>query len=228
MGIFRLTEDGNTFPPLRCASADGLLAFGGDLTEARLTAAYSQGIFPWYNRDTPILWWSPDPRCALFPDKLHIPASLKKIMRAGKFSFSVNNNFAAVIRNCSRSFRPGQEGTWILPEMVDAYISLHHAGKAHSVEVWEEGVLVGGLYGVALGRAFFGESMFYLRPNASKCALVWLAQRLAELNFKLIDCQQHTRHMSRFGAQMLDRLFFLKIIRKAVEEEDAVEFWRRG
>jgi leucyl/phenylalanyl-tRNA--protein transferase len=159
---------------------------------------------------------------------LHIPASLKKTMRSGRFSFTVNKAFDAVIQNCSAIFRPGQKGTWILPEMLAAYTALHHAGKAHSVEVWEENVLVGGLYGVALGRAFFGESMFHARPDASKSAFVWLARRLGELDFKIIDCQQKTVHMLRFGAQMLDRLFFLKIICKAVKEEEAVNFWQGG
>jgi leucyl/phenylalanyl-tRNA--protein transferase len=228
MGIFSLTDDCRAFPPLCFADADGLLAFGGDLTVQRLVAAYSQGIFPWYNSRTPILWWSPDPRCVLFPNELHIPASLKKVMRSGKFSFSVNEDFETVIRNCSGCNRPGQSGTWILPEMIEAYIALHLAGKAHSVEVWEEGVLAGGLYGVALGRAFFGESMFYRRPNASKAAVVWLAQHLKVLNFKIIDCQLETAHMLRFGAQMVDRRCFLQIIHKAVLEKDAVDFWQRG
>jgi leucyl/phenylalanyl-tRNA--protein transferase len=228
MAVFRLSEDCDKFPPVGRADADGLLAFGGDLSVSRLTAAYSRGIFPWYNSDTPILWWSPDPRCALCPERLHVPASLKKILRSGRFSFTVNKAFGAVIQNCSASFRPGQQGTWILPEMIAAYTALHDAGKAHSVEVWEENVLVGGLYGVALGRAFFGESMFHARPDASKSALVWLARRLGELNFKIIDCQQKTVHMLRFGAQMLDRLSFLKIICKAVEEEEAVNFWHGG
>ncbi|MDR2825769.1 MAG: leucyl/phenylalanyl-tRNA--protein transferase [Deltaproteobacteria bacterium] len=228
MGIFSLTDDCCDFPPLRFANSDGLLAFGGDLSVQRLVAAYSQGIFPWYNAHTPILWWSPDPRCVLFPKELHIPASLKKIMRSGKFSFSVNEDFETVIRNCSGCNRPEQNGTWILPEMIEAYIALHLAGKAHSVEVWEEGVLAGGLYGVALGRVFFGESMFYLRPNASKAAVVWLVQQLDALNFKIIDCQQETAHMLRFGAQMVDRMCFSQIIHKAVSEKDAVGFWQRG
>jgi leucyl/phenylalanyl-tRNA--protein transferase len=228
MGIFRLAENCNDFPPPWSAEADGLLAFGGDLTVSRLIVAYSQGIFPWYNQGNPILWWSPDPRCVLFPSQLHIPVSLKKIMRSQKFTFSINCAFERVIQNCSQSSRPGQKGTWILPAMIEAYTALHYVGKAHSVEVWADGLLVGGLYGVALGKAFFGESMFYTEPDASKTAVVWLVQHLAALDFKIIDCQQKTAHMLRFGAQMVDRLFFLEILLKAIQEDDATSFWQSG
>ncbi|MDL2306440.1 leucyl/phenylalanyl-tRNA--protein transferase [Desulfovibrio sp. OttesenSCG-928-C06] len=225
MPIIWLDENSIEFPPVRLADPEGLLAAGGDLSVARLTEAYRNGIFPWYGPDTPILWWSTNPRCVLFPEKLHVPASLKKIIRSQKFSFSVNKCFAKVMLHCAAAKRPDQQGTWITQDMFEAYVAMHRAGKAHSVEVWQDGKLAGGLYGVAIGRAFFGESMFYLRPDASKAAIAWLVPRLGELGFPLIDCQQETPHMMRFGAELVDRALFLKIISSAVDREDAVDFW---
>ncbi|MDR2892838.1 MAG: leucyl/phenylalanyl-tRNA--protein transferase, partial [Deltaproteobacteria bacterium] len=171
MPVYQLSGHDLTFPPARLAEPDGLLAVGGDLSLPRLLAAYSQGIFPWYAEGLPILWYSTHPRCVLFPEKLHVPRSLARLLRQGKFIFSVNQSFATVIRQCAATPRPGQPGTWILPEMIQAYCELHEAGYAHSVEVWQGENLVGGLYGVALGRVFFGESMFYAVPDASKAAV---------------------------------------------------------
>ena len=226
MPLYWLDKNSAEFPPVRLADQEGLLAAGGDLSVPRLLNAYRHGIFPWYSHNTPILWWSPDPRCVLFPHKLHVPASLKKVLRSQKFTFSLNRDFAKVMLLCAAVRRPDQEGTWITREMFEAYNQLHRAGRAHSVEVWEEGTLVGGLYGVALGKAFFGESMFHLRPNASKAAVVWLVRQLGELDFKIVDCQQETPHMVRFGAELVDRSLFLRVISEAAREEEAEEFWR--
>mgnify|MGYP003623727795 CR=1 FL=1 len=226
MQLCWLDENSVEFPPVRLADPEGLLAAGGDLSVPRLLNAYRSGIFPWYGPQSPILWWSPDPRCVLFPPRLHVPSSLKKIIRSQKFTFSVNRSFARVMLHCAVSRRPGQQGTWITQEMFEAYNELHRAGKAHSVEGLENGELAGGLYGVAIGRAFFGESMFYLRPDASKAAIAWLVPRLAELGFPIIDCQQETPHMVRFGAELVDRALFLEIISEAALEPDALDFWR--
>lgn len=228
MPLFRLAADSVLFPPVELAEPDGLLAIGGDLSLERLLAAYRQGIFPWYGADTPILWWSPNPRCVLFPERLHLPASLRRVLNSGRFSFTVNRAFRAVMENCARAPRPGQDGTWIVPEMVDAYTRLHLRGRAHSVEAWQDGELAGGLYGVSLGRAFFGESMFYHRPDASKAAFAWLAKQLTRLGFEIMDCQQETEHMLRFGAELVDRREFLQVIKRAMKREDGavLSFWR--
>ena len=197
------------FPPVDEASDEGLLMVGGDLSPARLMFAYAHGIFPWYNEGSPILWWSPDPRCVLFPEDLHVPSRLRRIMRQGRFSFTVDTAFEKVIHACATVPRSGQDGTWILPEMEQAYIKLHVMGHAHSVEVWEDGVLAGGLYGVQWRRAFFGESMFHVRPDASKAAVVYMVDWLRSIGVELIDCQQTTAHMLRFGAREIRRSEFL-------------------
>lgn len=215
MPVFQL-DDNLVFPPVELAEPDGLLAVGGDLSVERLVLAYSSGIFPWYSQGSPILWWSTDPRCVLFPQSLHIPKSMHKVMKRNCFRFTVNTCFYDVITACSTSFRAGQNGTWIVPDMVRAYCRLHEAGIAHSIEVWQGHTLVGGLYGIALGRAFFGESMFYDVPNASKAAIIWLIQRLAELEFQIVDCQQETEHMLRFGAECIARNKFISILSKAI------------
>ena len=202
------------FPPEDGWRASGLLAAGGDLSPERLVYAYGRGIFPWYDEDTPILWWSPDPRCVLFPDELHVPRSLAKTLRRGAFSFSFDRAFEAVIRNCAAASRPGQRGTWLVPDMIDAYIDLHRLGLAHSVEARADGGLVGGVYGVALGRVFFGESMFHFRPDASKAALATLVGRLRERGFVLLDCQQTTPHVVRLGAREIPRREFLALVRR--------------
>jgi leucyl/phenylalanyl-tRNA--protein transferase len=216
MPLFVLSDGSVEFPPVRAAEAEGLLAVGGDLSVPRLVEAYKRGIFPWYDASSPILWWSPHPRCVLLPENLHVPKSLDKILASNRFDFTVNKAFSEVIRHCAQADRPGQDGTWITTEVIQAYTAMHKAGFAHSVEVWENGKLSGGLYGIALGKVFFGESMFYLRPNASKAAVVWWVRRLQNLGFKIIDCQQATDHMLRFGAQLMDREEFVKVIAEAV------------
>lgn len=191
----------------------GLVAVGGDLTSRRLIQAYSQGIFPWYTDEMPILWWSPDPRCVLFTNELHIPRSLARSMRRSPFSFTINRAFIEVIHNCAKIQRPGQRGTWITSSMIAAYLGMHRQGLAHSVECWEGSKLVGGVYGVALGRVFFGESMFHTRPDASKAALVTLMRCMEDQGFLLLDCQQATPHMLRLGAREIPRRHFLDIMR---------------
>lgn len=201
------------FPHEKSALQGGLLMAGGDLSPERLLYAYSKGIFPWYGENSPILWWSPDPRCVLFPERLHVAASLRRTLNSGRFTFSVNTAFSRVIRACASIPRPGQKGTWIVPAMAEAYERLHMLGHAHSVEVWQDGELAGGLYGVLLGRAFFGESMFHLRPDASKAAVVHLISLLKKRCVGVVDCQQTTPHMLRLGAQEISRREFLSLLR---------------
>ena len=189
------------FPPVDEADLDGLLAIGGDLSPRRLLAAYAQGIFPWYNED-PILWFSPDPRCVLLPEDIHVSKSLCRTMKKGRYKIRYDCDFESVIRACGEVPRNGQDGTWITEDMIQAYCDLARLGFAHSVEAWENGELVGGLYGVSLGAAFFGESMFAKRPDASKVAFVSLVQMLRRWHFHFIDCQVHTAHLERFGAAM--------------------------
>ncbi|MFW5730612.1 MAG: leucyl/phenylalanyl-tRNA--protein transferase [Desulfonatronovibrionaceae bacterium] len=216
MSVFYLSEKPD-FPHPALADPDGLLAVGGDLHPDRLIKAYSQGIFPWYGPGSPILWWSPDPRLVLFPEELHIPKRLSRVLRSGRFLVTADLAFEQVIDNCARAVRPEGQGTWLVPEMIDAYIRLHEAGLAHSFETWQGSRLVGGIYGVALGGAFFGESMFYLKPEASKAALVHLVHRLDELGFSFMDCQQTTRHMLRFGARELSGREFYIRLKKALK-----------
>lgn len=236
MPVFQLLPDSYKFPPIELAEPEGLLAVGGDLSLMRLVAAYRQGIFPWYGPGEPILWWSPAPRCVILPQGqsagggggLHLPRSVKKTLDSGEFSFTVNAAFDKVIRSCAAAKRPGQPGTWLVPEMVAAYRALHRAGGAHSVEAWQDGELAGGLYGVAVGRAFFGESMFYLRPNASKAAFAWLAGELFSRGFRFIDCQQDTGHMRRFGAELVSIPRFKALLAQAAAEPDETEFFHIG
>lgn len=216
MTIFALPDECVAFPDPELADPDGLLAVGGDLSLPRLVSAYSRGIFPWYSEQTPILWWSPDPRPVLCPRELHVPRSLERVLRKGVFRITMDQAFPEVMRACATAPRPQGEGTWIVEEMVRAYTDLHRAGLAHSVEAWQEGRLVGGLYGVALGRAFFGESMFHLVPDASKVAFVTLVRRLATWGFAFVDCQQTTPHMLRFGAQEWPRSRFLRELAAAL------------
>jgi leucyl/phenylalanyl-tRNA--protein transferase len=210
--MFRLSANLSDlrFPPVDSASPEGLLAVGGDLHPERLLEAYRHGIFPWYDDDQPILWWSPDPRTVLFPPKLHISRSLKRSLRPGIFSVTFDTCFREVMQHCAGP-RPQYPdgGTWITAEMLDAYTTLHKQGYAHSVESWQEGELVGGLYGVALGGAFFAESMFTRVPDASKVALVSLVRQLQTWEFRIIDCQQASPHVMRFGAEEIPRRNFL-------------------
>ncbi|HTJ46901.1 MAG TPA: leucyl/phenylalanyl-tRNA--protein transferase [Kofleriaceae bacterium] len=216
MPVFRLDER-LVFPPAHLAE-DGLLAIGGDLAPERLLLAYSQGIFPWYSRSTPILWHSPDPRMVMTPGELTINRSLKKQIRRGLYELRADTAFAEVVRACAETPRPDQNGTWLVPDMIDAYIRLHELGFAHSFEAWRDGELVGGLYGVSLGAAFFGESMFARAPDASKIAFVASVRQLEAWRVNLIDCQVHTQHLERFGAREVSREVYLEMLHAALDE----------
>ncbi|MGB5985675.1 MAG: leucyl/phenylalanyl-tRNA--protein transferase [Desulfobacterales bacterium] len=216
MPVFWLT-DKLTFPPPHLATAEGLLAVGGDLSRERLLLAYRKGIFPWYVEGEPILWWSPDPRLVLYPDRLHISRSLRRTLRRDGLSVTLDRDFGGVIAQCARIRRAQGQGTWITPPMQTAYRDLHDIGVAHSVEVWETGRLVGGLYGLCLGGAFFGESMFSRRSDASKVALVFLVHQLSSLGFHFIDCQVTTPHLTRLGAQEIPRRRFLEELGQALK-----------
>ncbi|MGV6474018.1 leucyl/phenylalanyl-tRNA--protein transferase [Azotobacter vinelandii] len=204
-----LQRDSLSFPPLERAlhQPNGLLAVGGDLSAERLIQAYRHGCFPWYQAGQPILWWSPDPRTVLFPRELHVSRSLRKVLRQERFQVSFDRDFAAVIQACAGP-RDYADGTWITPEMRKAYQELHRRGIAHSVEVWQNGVLVGGLYGLAIGQLFFGESMFSHADNASKVGFATLVERLERWGFVLIDCQMPTQHLQSFGARSIPRTEF--------------------
>lgn len=225
MKVYWLPDKGVDFPDPTQADAEGLLAIGGDLRVERLIYAYAGGIFPWYTDDSPILWWSPDPRFVLYPPELHIPKSLRRVINSRRFSVTMDTAFDRVIRACAETPRPDQCGTWIVEDMVHAYCELHMHGIAHSVEAWLDGELVGGMYGVSLGRVFFGESMFYKEPNASKVALVWLVRLLQREGFTMLDCQQVTHNLRRFGAQEVPRAVFLKELREALREPTVQGVW---
>jgi leucyl/phenylalanyl-tRNA--protein transferase len=216
--VFLLGEDEETFPPPDAADRSGLLAVGGTLTPRRLMAGYRRGIFPWYSAGQPVLWHSPDPRFVLPHGKLHVPRSLARTLRRGSLVVRADTAFAQVVEACAEAPRPGQEGTWITPEMRSAYQALHHLGVAHSVEAWRDGTLVGGLYGVALGSVFFGESMFSRAPDASKVAFVTMARALFAAGCRFIDCQVETEHLARFGAEAWPRRRFLRELARAVDE----------
>lgn len=216
------------FPPLQHAleEPNGLLAVGGDLSVPRLLCAYRRGIFPWYSAGQPILWWSPNPRMVLFPEHLRVPRSLRKTIRNGGFQVTLDRDFASVIRACAHIPRPQQSGTWITHEMEAAYIRLHQAGQAHSVEAWHNGELVGGLYGIAIGRVFFGESMFSRMDNASKVAFACFVKQIQHWGYELIDCQVYTKYLSDFGAICIPRENFESLLknlcRQSVEADWSV------
>jgi leucyl/phenylalanyl-tRNA--protein transferase len=214
------------FPDPEESLPSGLLAVGGDLSCERLLLAYSLGIFPWYCEGQPILWHSPDPRMLLLPEELHVPKSLARVLRRRRYEVRLDTAFAEVVDGCARTPRPDQTGTWITDEMQRAYAELHRRGFAHSAEAFEAGRLVGGLYGVSLGGAFFGESMFALAPDASKVAFVTLVRRLAAWGFDLIDCQVHTPHLERFGARPWPRERFLAALARSLERETRRGPWR--
>ena len=215
------------FPDPNEADAAGLVAYGGDLDPQRVLAAYAQGIFPWpCDETTPLLWFSPDPRMVLCPDDLHVGKSLQKIIARHTFEVRFDSAFDEVIRQCAATRRPGQRGTWITGEMIRAYNLLHEMGFAHSAEAWSEGALVGGLYGVSLGAAFFGESMFTQRPNASKAAFVHLVRQLHTWEFQLFDCQVYTEHVARFGATPWPRARFLDALTNALTAPTRQGPWR--
>lgn len=213
------------FPPARLADPDGLIAVGGDLSVPRLLAAYRAGIFPWYNDGDPILWWSPDPRGLFLPGDPRVHRSMRPLLNHGRFRVTANAAFGRVIRACRRTPRPGQSGTWLTPEMVTAYEALHAAGHAHSVEAWDGEVLAGGLYGVALGRAFCGESMFSARRDASKYAFLALATRLFGLGYRFIDAQMPNPHLERLGLRAVPRETFLRLLHAAQAEAPPPGAW---
>jgi leucyl/phenylalanyl-tRNA--protein transferase len=224
MPVYLLSDD-LVFPSPQLAPKEGLLAVGGDLSRERLLLAYRMGIFPWYSRYEPILWWSPDPRLVLYPGELRVSRSLQKTIKKGLFRVTLDQAFEAVITACAQSRTSADEGTWIVEEMIDAYCNLHESGFAHSVEAWREDELVGGLYGVSLGRCFFGESMFTHISNASKVAFVALVKHLQALNFYLIDCQVTTPHLLKFGAREIPRARYLNELDKSLKPSTLKGQW---
>ena len=214
MPLFALDKD-LIFPPGHLAEPDGLLAVGGDLSPERLLLAYPNGIFPWYEGQH-ILWWCPDPRFVLFPDELKISKSMHQLLKKNAFDFTVNKAFDTVIENCKTVFRPGQQGTWITDSVKEAFIKMHKLGHAHSAEVWKDGELVGGIYGIRLGKVFFGESMFSNVSNASKYAFISYAELLKKEGIKLIDCQVYTAHLESLGAKMIPRKEFVELLKDLI------------
>ena len=216
MPVF-LLSDKIAFPPPHLAIRDGLLAVGGDLSQERLLLAYHMGIFPWFSDDEPIMWWSPDPRLVLYPQEIRVSKTLKKIIKKNMFQMTMDSAFVQVLESCAQVRLQNNEGTWINKDMIDAYCKLHESGFAHSMEAWYKGELAGGLYGVSLGRCFFGESMFTRVSNASSVALFKLVEYLKKLSFDMIDCQVTTEHMIRFGAREIPRASFLEQLEKSLK-----------
>jgi leucyl/phenylalanyl-tRNA--protein transferase len=225
VAVFRLPR-APVFPDPELAEPDGLLAVGGDLSPERLLRAYAEGIFPWYSEETPILWWSPEPRMVLLPEELHVPRSLRRTLRAGRYGIRADTAFDRVIRRCAEQERPGQDGTWITAEMVEAYERLHALGHAHSIEAWDEEGLAGGFYGVSLGAAFFGESMFADRPDASKAAFATAVEWMRGRGIEIVDCQVDTDHLRRFGAREIPRAEFLARLRNALATQAPSGKWK--
>ncbi len=212
-----------SFPPVSSATEDGLLAYGGDLSPKRLILAYKNGIFPWYNTGDPILWWSPDPRLVLYTDEFILRKSLKK--RIKHFEVRYDTVFTQVMHECACAPRDGQEGTWIIPEVIEGYSILHDMGYAHSVEAWQEGKLVGGLYGVCIGKVFFGESMFAKVSDASKVAFADLVERLKADGVEMIDCQISSKHLQSLGAREISRVEFMQHLTRSVNKPFTLEKW---
>lgn len=226
MPVFWLSDEELSFPDPELANEDGILAVGGDLSVERLLLAYQMGLFPWYNPEDPILWWSPDPRFVLFPSELKIAKSIRSYFNQRKFEVTFDQNFESVIRACKEQYRKGQGGgTWISEDMVEAYCTLHKEGFAHSVEVWKDEELVGGLYGVCLGKIFFGESMFSNVNNASKVGFIALVRMLEDRGFNLIDCQQETQHLKSLGGRSINRNDFLQIVSDNKKEKTMGGNW---
>jgi leucyl/phenylalanyl-tRNA---protein transferase len=225
MAVYLLPEE-PIFPPADDAESDGLIAIGGDLTVERLLQGYSSGIFPWFSEDDDIFWYSPDPRMVLFPEQFRLPGSLQRIIKSNKFIVKFDSVFNQVIRGCAEAPRPGQEGTWISRDFIEAYTALHFGGYAHSVEVFCQEELIGGLYGVSLGSAFFGESMFFKMNNASKVALHALVERCKQNRFLFIDCQVETSHLLGLGASLVDRKEYLSLLAQSLKETTMKGPWR--
>lgn len=204
---------------LALTEPNGLLAIGGDLSPERLVQAYRHGVFPWYEEPQPILWWSPSPRAVLFPERIIVSKSLRKRIRRGDYAVTADQQFQQVIEHCASVPRAGQNGTWISQQMIDAYITLHQQGIAHSIEVWQQQQLVGGLYGLAIGGVFFGESMFSLRTDASKTAFVYLARQLQQWNFAMIDCQVSNPHLFSLGAEEIERSEFEQLLKLHIDNK---------
>ena len=223
MPIFRLGDE-IIFPPVHLTSGKGILAIGGDLSPGRLLAAYRQGIFPWYGEGDPIIWWSPDPRFILFLEELRVSRSMMKVLRQGTFRITYDHKFREVVLSCQKSRRK-HNGTWITDDMLEAYCTLHDLGIAHSAEAWHEGKLIGGIYGVSLGRCFFGESMFSLMSNASKAALIDLVYKLRELKFEFLDCQVYTPHLESLGARFISRDEFIGLVKSGLRHETLRGNW---
>lgn len=201
------------FPPVNTASSEGIVAYGGDLSVERLSLAYKSGIFPWFEDNQPILWWSPNPRMVLFLDELIVSKSMRNILNRNSFKVTFNHNFREVIQNCQKIKRDGQQGTWITSAMIEAYCKLNELGMAKSIEVWQDDKLVGGLYGIDLGHVFCGESMFSKVSNASKVAFIALVNELKKENYKLLDCQVYNEHLESLGCRAIDREIFMNIIK---------------
>ncbi len=225
MPVYQLIPEISLFPPTEEAEEDGLLAVGGDLTKERLLAAYSKGIFPWYEKGQPIMWWSPDPRLVLIPEELKISRSLRKVLRKQKFEIRLDSAFQQVIQACADVRRERDEGTWIIPDIQQAYTDLHEEGFAHSIESWLDGKLAGGLYGISLGHCFFGESMFSTRNDSSKVALVALVDFSIQVGIKMIDCQMTTAHLLSLGAREIKRKMFLKNLKRYLEQPTLKGSW---
>ena len=224
MPIFALNEE-IIFPPVRLAEENGLLAVGGDLSPERLIEAYRRGIFPWYSEGDPIIWWSPDPRFVLFPGDLCVSKTMRQVLRRNIFRVTCDRDFRGVIMGCQEP-RRREQGTWITEEMLEAYVRLHDLGIAHSVEAWQGDKLAGGLYGLSLGKCFFGESMFARADNASKAAFITLVRKLTELGFVIIDCQVYTAHLESLGAVHIDREEYLDILKEGLMGETLQGSWK--
>ena len=220
-----LIPSSNIFPHPLAASQEGILGVGGDLNPERLLLAYQFGIFPWYSEGEPIMWWSPNPRFVLVPGEVVVSKSMRPYFNQDKFKLTADQAFEEVIRNCQKVKRKDQMGTWITEDMVEAYIQLHQLGYAHSLEVWENNTLVGGLYGISLGKVFYGESMFSSTNNASKYAFISLCRKLEELGFWIIDCQQHNKHLESLGGKFMDGKGFHRLMQKNSFEESRVGSW---
>ncbi|HOE65233.1 MAG TPA: leucyl/phenylalanyl-tRNA--protein transferase [Candidatus Hydrogenedentes bacterium] len=224
MPVFRLTSE-MRFPPPHMADPEGILAIGGDLSVPRLLLAYRLGIFPWYSEGDPILWWSPDPRMLLFPEEFIVSRSLRRVIRSRRYEVRMDTAFDRVIEACATARGPGRESTWITPEMMAAYRHMHQAGYAHSIETWEAGRLVGGLYGISLGSCFFGESMFHHAADASKVALAALVETVTSWRFSFIDCQVANAHLASLGAREVPRTTFLKLLAQGVQHPTRTGPW---